>query len=400
MESTAFTSPVAVERFSGKPSTTMEISAALDVARVVAATLVGGLAGASVADMTGVAMPIPVLVGLSTGVFASSRFRPDGWANLVSRVLLVVGLSAVAGAFFVRGDATVAWVCALLAFGLAGGGPTARESRGFSAVLVPVLSASFAAIGLATAHAVLLSEGIYWETGGVGVRAFAGGLAGLGLIVGQRLPAAAGVGGARVSRWRDARRRTSTPVQSVSAGASDIGPKVSATVDPIAVSIGSLKSSGDRVLLLLDQLAKEQPSGLVLVDEIRDGVRATLEAAYEGVHRWGIVNTEEDAARIARLEAQIATNEAEMAVAQDERLCEVISATLVRQRAALTEIRSVDGRRRAFAFRLQQAEAGLDVLRVSVERAVTEGDELKHAEVDLLIDTLNDAQAFFREQTD
>jgi hypothetical protein len=148
---------------------------------------------------------------------------------------------------------------------------------------------------------------------------------------------------------------------------------------------------------LLDRLSECRPDDAVLIDEIRDGVSATVRAARRGLSRWELVDRDAESARVGRLEMRVSANHAELEREADPTVIRSIEATLARQTRALAALKSVDASRRTFAFRLEEAEASLEVLRLQVEHALTAGDELDHAEVDSLVEALGDAHALFEE---
>ncbi len=103
-------------------------------------------------------------------------------------------------------------------------------------------------------------------------------------------------------------------------------------------------------------------------------------------------------ARIARLETRIADNEAFIEEQPDGDISAQVDQTLSRQRRALEELRRVEVARRTFAFRLQQVEAGLELLQLAVERALAEGSRIDNAEVDALVEALGDTNALFESE--
>lgn len=350
---------------------------AVDAVRVIAATSVGGLVGSAAATALAVAPAAPVLVGMSVALLAASRFTVTDAEGLAARGPLAIGASAFAGALFAAGWQPVAWAFVAVAFAAAGGAERGASSRRRAAVLAGTAAGALG--GIAVSSMLLQTFGLLWVMSDLAAASLIGGLAGAGVVVGQRTPE-------WVTRVR--RRRLERSVD-------DRTQAASSDADPVRRAATRVEESAARVLALLDRLAAERPNELVLVDEIRRGVEQTRDGAAKGVARWAVVRHGEEQRRAVALRSRIEANEAQAEAAPSAALRVVIEQTVARQRAALDELEAVDARRQVFAFRLEQAEAGLELLQLSVERAVTEGDELDHAEVDVLVDTLNEAHAFF-----
>ena len=346
--------------------------------RMVAFSALGGAVGAAVAAATGVFNAVPILVGIVAGLTLSSPHRPRTFDILISRLLFALGLASLAGISFAEFESSTGW-CLAVAAALAGVGaaPGLNTRRLFwaGALAAVVVGGAYA---LATfVGSTLVSQ---WFVDDVWVTAVAAGVVGAGGAL------ASGV----MSNPSRPDHRAELPAQAEVIGDEAFG-------GDFQEEWTALAHTAEGVERLLDRLAALRPDDAVLLDELRAGVGATVSAAERGLARWRLVDREAEAARVARLQERVDRNRAVLDAETDPQVAASIEATLARQDRALEALRAVEASRRTFAFRLEEAEASLEVLRLEVERALTAGDDLDHAELDTLVDALGDAHALFEE---
>ena len=347
-----------------------------DLGRMAAFSAVGGTVGAVVAMNTPMFNALPTLVGIVAGLALSSPHRGKRLDALLSRSVFSLGLASLAGVAFVGSSLEVAWALAIAAgVSAIGASPSARGKR----LVVGVLGAAlFVGLGFALATFVGTSLVAQWATDDVWVTAIASAIVGAGGYLAASSTAA--------PLEVDADRPRLQEAQAATESAGDF-----------QAQWQDLTRTASGVEDLLDRLSECRPDDAVLIDEVRDGVTATVRAAQRGLARWELVDREAESARVRRLEERVADNRIALESEGDAAVVRSIEATLTRQERALEALKAVDALRRTFAFRLEEAEASLEVLRLQVEHALTAGDELDHAEVDALVDALADAHALFEE---
>ena len=344
---------------------------------MAAFSAIGGTVGAMVALNTGVFNAVPTLIGIVAGLALSSPHRAKTFDGVLSRSVFSLGLASLAGVAFTNSTPETAWALALAATASAVGvSPGIRGKRVVAGAL-----AAIAFLGLSFALATFVGNSLVaqWAVDDVWVTAIASAIVGAGGYLGASATA------------------------SIPEGADLTRPRLQEEAETIesagdfAAQWTDLCRTANGVEDLLDRLSECRPDDAVLIDEIRDGVTATVQAAQRGLARWELVDRDAEAVRVSRLEERVCANRAALDDEADEAVARSIEATLGRQVRALEALKAVDASRRTFAFRLEEAEASLEVLRLQVEHALTAGDELDHAEVDALVDALSDAHALFEE---
>ena len=346
--------------------------------RMIAYSAVGGAVGTAVAVGTGVFNALPILVGIVAGLVLSSPHRPPSFDLLLSRGLFALGLASLAGVAFAEYEDATGWVLAIAAaLSAVGASPGIASKRLF-------WGGAAAAAALAVAYALATYVGNafvnQWVVDELLVTTVAAGIVGAGGAIASGL----------TSRQDTPETRGALAASSKAAVATSSGGDFEEEWAQLAETAGGVEE-------LLDRLAVLRPDDAVLLDELRGGVRATVGAAERSLARWELVDRDAETTRLERLEGLVARNEAALAGELDPAVAASIEATLSRQVRALEAVRTVEASRRTFAFRLEEAEASLEVLRLEVARALTAGDELDHAELDALVDALGDAHALFEE---
>lgn len=352
-------------------------------ARMAATTAMGGTVGAVIAMSVGVFNAIPILIGIVAGLLIGSPHRARVLDGMLSRGLFALGLASLGGAAFSNFNQGQGWGFAIAASLVAVGlqpGLRGRRLVGGVAVAGAIVAAGFAA-AFAIGDAVVS----FWGVDDVWVVALASGIvgaSGYAAAVASEViaPKQSSSDSPRLARVAD-EERTSEP---------DSAGDFQGQWDDLA-------RTADGVTELLDRLEECRPDDALLIDEIRQGVSATVTGARRGLSRWELVDRDAENERVARLEERVRSNREALDVESDAAVSASIEATISRQARALTALKAVDSSRRTFAFRLEEAEASLEVLRLQVERALTAGDELDHAEVDSLVDALGEAHALFVE---
>lgn len=353
-------------------------------ARMAALTATGGALGAVAAMNLGTFNAIPILMGIVGGLLLGSPHRPNVADGVLSHGLFAVGLASLGGAAFSNFNQEQGWLLAIAAALIAVGfRPGLRGGRLAAGVIAAAacISAAFAAAFAAGDAAVS-----FWGVDDVWVTAMASGIVG----VGGYLAAAASDVVAPRQHGSEAPRITHGVTVTDAASVDDSAGDFQAQWDDLA-------RTADGVTELLDRLEECRPDDALLIDEIRQGVCATVGGARRGLSRWELVDRDAENERVARLEERVCSNRNALENEPDAAVLATIEATVARQERALRALKAVDSSRRTFAFRLEEAEASLEVLRLQVERALTAGDELDHAEVDALVDALGDAHALFIE---
>ncbi|MFT6398123.1 MAG: hypothetical protein ACJAYU_002878 [Bradymonadia bacterium] len=334
----------------------------------------------------GVFNAIPILVGIVAGLLLGSPHRPKGADSVLSRGLFALGLASLGGAAFSNFEHLQGWALSIAASLVAVGyQPGLRGGRLMAGVAA---SAAFIALGFAAAFAAGEAAVSFWVVEDVWVTAMASGIVG-----------ASGYLAASVSEVVAPRHTGSEPLRiAVSADAERVlDERVTDSAGDFQAQWDDLARTAGGVTDLLDRLEECRPDDALLIDEVRLGVCATISGARRGLSRWELVDREAENVRVTRLEERVCTNRDALLNEADLAVSATIEATVARQERALTALKAVDSSRRTFSFRLEEAEASLEVLRLQVERALTAGDELDHAEVDSLVDALGEAHALFSE---
>ena len=344
---------------------------AVSAVRMVLATVVGGLVGAAIAPHIAVFNAVPILIGLTLGLFVGSPWRSGKLEDLVSRGALALGSAFLAGELFDRAENVAAWALAIFGMAVAIGltGNRMRER-----VASFCIAGASAAVGFASIFALEEAGVLFWTLDGFGssalVSALVGGVAWAGTRVSNRM----------VETAKEAQKRAEINLHEVE------------TTD-FEHEYDELTDAADRVQQLLSNLERSHPEEAGMVDRIRESVDGTMKQAERALVRWRLASQTKRDDRVERIRSRIADNEARLEAEKDASVRRELKLTLERQQSTLEAHERIESGRRSFGFRLQQVQAGLEMLELAIEQTMTGSRDLDSVDVDAMIEAMQEANS-------
>ncbi|MBN1945703.1 MAG: hypothetical protein JW797_08495 [Bradymonadales bacterium] len=343
--------------------------------RATSSVMVSAVVGLTLALLIPLPAPIPILAGLAVGVVVGSPVHPRGVEEWLGRTILSVGGAFLAGLLFYRGLTLAAWLVTIgtLAFGagISDTGwwrPIARWLFGgvvlggilyLVSTLIPLAPARWGIGTLLELLAVSVALAVStWTTARLEVRSVWG--------AGQHLSAPASVPA-----------KAPKPVEEVLYG------KERRALDEVA----------RRVKGLVSQLVQTAPAEIGFAEQIDRTLKETLRQADESIARWRAIRKSESQERTKDLELRIRDNEEKLAKTGDESVRRALDLTLQRQRLTWEQYRKMDAAQKAFGLRLQQVRSGLELLELSLERALTFSGTVSSDELDSIVEAMNEVHA-------
>ena len=360
--------------------------------RMVGFAVAGGVLGLCLGLLLPSLHPIPQLVGLVLGLYCGARFGEGSQesdsrstAACFASVVLLLGLCFLVGFLF----ASRSIVLALMLLALAMGWSIGSSERKLSLGLLRSLSLAF----LLGATLLLFSPVINWvaPTGAHDV------------WVALAVASAGWSGGEPMSSWvavcaclalvgSFGKVVRLTTVGRTALADEGHPAKRTPTREPFEAELEILRGTADRIIELAADLADRAPEETGFASQVQDSLTATLDQAQDAIARWRVIHRH-DLSRRDLVVGQIESNEQKLLSTSSAPLQEALASALDRQRRILTEVGRMEEAEQVFGMRLEELLSSLELLELSLERAIAAGGAMDSTDLDAIVDVMGDVSA-------
>lgn len=382
----------------GAPASDSWSAAAVDGLKTVAGAVFGAAAGlllfSLIPGSSAGATFLAVLVGVTLGVLALGPGRPKALEDWLGRGLLAVAMAVVGGMLVVTASTLVgAWAACSVALALASHDPTTGKRTPRPHFGEIVFRAAMAAAATGLAFYVLLSGN--GSLGAPSVMALASIMGVGGFLAGWMEVEPADASGAPALPSRPAKtakgKKANKPGKATvdasfddaEEGDGDDGSMV------FAEEFARLEAVAGRVEDLLERTERENPEEEAFVEGIRERVQTMMEQVQASVRRWRKAGDEFEAERLAEIREQLETNQVTLEGMGDPAMRRELTLAIERQERMLSMLQSMERSRTTFGFRLAQVTSGLELLEVTLKRALTVGEGIDTSEIDALVEVMD-----------
>ncbi len=357
-------------------------------------TVVGAMLGAIAGLFLGTAMGAPsqrtvLLVGATLGVLMLGPGRPRSWDAWLGRGVLSVAMVMAGGMLATGGRGMLAaWAICSVGLALASSDPGRAHGGSWRAIEV-VFRGAVAAAAMGLALLVMFNVDLSFAPSVIVPAALlgVGGFVAGRVVVFADAAAPSPRGGADPSREGAAARgeQASGPVVDADFTGSD----QAGGSDVFCLEAARLSAVADRVEALLERTERENPDEGVFVDSVRERVQIMMAQVQASVQRWRQAGDGFEAARLEEIGEQLDANRLTLDGTADLGMCRELSLAIERQERMLSMLESMARARTTFGFRLGQVTSGLELLEVTLQRALTVGEGIDTSEIDALVEVMD-----------